>query len=92
MKLETSVTREKDGIAENICVEAWRAKYPYEHITVKVIGEPTHEGRQTEAYRELRSKLGDDWVSDITDSWYIEFSGEDFEAIKAAMTFAEVMA
>jgi hypothetical protein len=71
-RIDTGIKRTKDGIEEKITVESYLAQYPYVHNMIKVIGNPTTKGKRSTAYREVRAKLGDDWVSDITDNWYMD--------------------
>jgi hypothetical protein len=59
-----------DGVEKEVFIEHRHAKYPYEHEYLKVLAEPTRKGKNTEAYRKTKADLGDDWSTDITDSWY----------------------
>ena len=82
MKIETGVKRtDERGIKENIIVECYRASYPYDHVVFKVIGQPIN--KDCAAYREIKSKLGDDWDTDLTDNWFMPgvFEGKDLEKI-----------
>ena len=46
-----------------------RAIYPYPHTVTAFYHEPNAAGRASEAYRETRRKLGDDWSSDLTQAF-----------------------
>jgi hypothetical protein len=62
--------QDDDGVEKEVFIEHRKAIYPYEHEYLKVWAEPTKKGRNTEAYRKIKADLGDDWSTDITDSWY----------------------
>lgn len=51
-----------EGVPVRIAAEYWADRW-------KVYGYPTAQGKQTDHYREIRRKLGDDWDFDITDTW-----------------------
>lgn len=57
-----------DGIDKQLVLEVRDATYPYTHRVREISAEPTEQGRRTAAYREQRSRLGDDWLSDFTAS------------------------
>ena len=86
MKVDTGVTRMRDGIKERVMVEIYEARYPYRHMVRKVWGEPI--SRHSKAYRAIKSDLHDDWDSDITDSWYMpgNFTYSEMEAITKALS------
>ena len=71
MKIETGIKRVIDGVEEKIVVECYLAKYPYERIVKKVIGEPTKKGKRSPEYIKIRRELGDHWDSDISDTWFM---------------------
>jgi hypothetical protein len=70
MKIETNIKRNNDGVEQSIFIECYLARYPYERIVKKVLAEPTKKGKQTLEYRKIKGELGDDWYSDLTDSWF----------------------
>lgn len=55
-----------DGIHGTIRIERFRG-------TKTICRHPSKRGQDTDAYREMRTKLGDDWVTDLT---YSERLGE----------------
>lgn len=55
-----------DGIEKTVVVELDHLK----KWNYRVYANPTKKGKDTKAYRDMRHKLGDDWFSDITDSWF----------------------
>jgi len=61
-----------DGIKKKIVIEQWKSKYPYEHETIKIHAIPVKGsgGRDSENYRKMKLDLHDDWLSDITDTWF----------------------
>ncbi len=55
-----------EGIEKMVVVELDHPK----KWNYRVYANPTKKGKETKAYRETRHQLGDDWYSDITQSWY----------------------
>jgi hypothetical protein len=50
-----------DGIHGTIRVDSWNGCVSIHH-------HPSKKGQGTEAYREMKRKLGDDWSTDLTNS------------------------
>ena len=69
-KIETGIKYLDEGIEKQVVIQQQEAIYPYNHIRTWINGVPTKKGRDTEAYRATKLDLGDDWSSDITDSWW----------------------
>lgn len=59
---------DRSGIQCKVEVQHAHAKYPYPHTTTRIFANPTTKGKRTEAYREIRRKLRDDWSTDLTQS------------------------
>ena len=57
-----------NGISGVFAHETHRAIFPYPHTVERLNHEPDEEGRCSEAYRETRSELGDDWSTDLTNA------------------------
>jgi hypothetical protein len=74
MVIKTGIKRVTSNIEEEIVVESHTAKYPYKELVVKVLGKPTKKGRLTKEYRDLKTRMGDDWYSDLTNTWWDEQS------------------
>ncbi len=55
-----------DGLAYRLSVRRYRAKYPREEEVCSVTAEAV--SRVSRVYREIRMKLGDDWVLDVLES------------------------
>lgn len=70
MKIETGIIRVSDGVEQVIIVEAFRAYYPYDHVAKKVIAIPTKNGKASARYLKVKDDLGDDWDSDLTNTWF----------------------
>jgi len=60
---------DEDGIEKDVIYEEYGAIYPYIHTVRKVWGKPTKKGRRQPKYIEIKEKLGDDWETDLTDTW-----------------------
>lgn len=88
MRIETDVIRNNDGILERIVIEIHTAIYPYRHTVRKVYGEAINVAKRTEEYKAIKRHLGDDWVSDITDSWYLpgNFTYKQMDKINKALS------
>ena len=71
MLIKTNVKRNNDGVEQQVYIEQYRAIYPYPHVVTKIIAKPTKNGLQSNEYYKIRQQLGDDWLSDITDNWYM---------------------
>lgn len=56
------------GINVQLKRESYNAIYPYPHRVVRIIAHPTVAGQRTNLYRSYRDTLGDDWVTDMTQS------------------------
>lgn len=87
MKIETGIIRtDERGIKERIVIEIHEAIYPYRHMTRKVWGKPINT--KSAAYLEVKHKLGDDWETDLTDSWYMpgNFTYAQMEIISEALS------
>lgn len=52
-----------DGYAHRLEVSTWRRRYPYEAVMIDVSAVPI--SKKTAYYREMKEKLGDDWVTDV---------------------------
>jgi hypothetical protein len=74
MIIKTGIKRVASNIEEEIVVDSHLATYPYKELVVKVWGRPTKKGMKTEEYQDLKSQMGDDWYSDITNHWWEEHS------------------
>lgn len=59
---------DRDGIQCKVEVTHTNAIYPYPHTITRIHACPTAKGKRTTAYREIRSKLRDDWSTDLTQS------------------------
>ena len=57
-----------DGVSGVISYRTHDAIYPYQHTGQSLTHEPDAYGKRTKAYRELRRRLGDDWVTDLVTS------------------------
>jgi hypothetical protein len=57
-------------VLQRIVIEQYRAIYPYAHVVTKIIAEPLKSDMYSDAYLKVKHSLGDDWVSDITDTWF----------------------
>jgi len=57
-----------DGIEGIFQHEVREARYPYPHTVERLNHLPTARGKRTDAYRETKRRLGDDWSTDLTDS------------------------
>lgn len=55
------------GIRYTLAVSTHKAVYPYPHTALRVFATMTN--KQSEGYRETRKKLGDDWSTDVLESW-----------------------
>jgi len=74
------------GIPSRIVVESLgRSVGPGTEI--RVIAEPTSEGKRTDAYQRERETLGDEWTFDLTESW--SMPGELPESIQRAIARVE---
>ena len=51
-----------DGLAYKIKYSEFRAKYPHPHISKSIELVPMN--RNSEYYRKIKAKLGDDWTTD----------------------------
>ncbi len=57
-----------NGISGKITYSERQARYPYPHIVQKIEHEANAAGKRSIEYQEAKRILGDDWVSDITNS------------------------
>lgn len=57
-----------DGIDVQIKRESYLAIYPYRRQVTRFIAQPTKRAQNTRAYRDVRRTLGDDWITDLTNS------------------------
>jgi hypothetical protein len=57
-----------DGIAGVIRFKSYKAIYPYDRVVHSVWHEAAGEGKDSPRYQETKRELGDDWVTDLTDS------------------------
>lgn len=54
-----------DGTFEH---EVTGATYPFPSVHERLLHNPSELGKQSEHYRQIKHKLGDDWLSDLTGS------------------------
>jgi hypothetical protein len=81
--------KDEDGLLYDIKVDAYNAIYPDKHRVIKVQGEVVNKEHQ--AYRKVKQDLGDDWLSDITNTWwFLDFpmSEEDKFALQTHSRFS----
>lgn len=57
-----------NGVSGKITYTERQAIYPYPRTVQKIEHEADTVGKQSIEYREAKRMLGDDWLSDITDS------------------------
>ena len=57
-----------DGISGTLRYTESVAKYPYKHTVQRLDHVPDSTGKRTAAYQERKRQLGDDWISDLTQS------------------------
>jgi hypothetical protein len=72
--------KDEDGLLYDIKVDAYNAIYPDKHRVIKVQGEVVN-----------KEHLGDDWLSDITNTWwFLDFpmSEEDKFALQTHSRFS----
>ena len=55
-----------DDVMGTLKHEIHSQRYPYPATYHKLIHYPSKTGQKTEAYRQLRRQLGDDWITDLT--------------------------
>ena len=60
-----------DGVEVQLSLQTWRNRSEF-------IAEPTRVGKESVAYLEMRQRLGDDWLSDLT--WSENLVAYMFEA------------
>ena len=65
-----------DGMTGTFRYDIRHGIYPYDHYNHSLIFTADRSGRNTEAYQDIRSKLGDDWLMDLTDNieQYVEIA------------------
>ena len=69
-KISTGIKWINEGIEEEYYVERYHVRYPYDDHVTRIIGYPTAKGKKSEEYMRIKRDLGDDFVSDISDSWF----------------------
>lgn len=70
MKQSANVKWVIDGVESEIFVEQYNAIYPYHHTVTRIVAEPTEYGKTSKSYKDMRNQLGDDWITDLTNSWF----------------------
>ena len=65
--MKTGITYNENGIKYEIEISAINATNPYHHRKIWINGRPI--SRKSKYYLDIKRKLGDDWLSDITDCW-----------------------
>lgn len=56
-----------DGIVYKIRVDCYRAIYPYERQEIKVYADVVN--KNSKFYRDLKAEYGDDWSTDVLESF-----------------------
>ena len=57
-----------DGVAGVLRHDQRTARYPYVHTVQRLLHVASAAGKRSEQYRTERTTLGDDYVTDLTDS------------------------
>ena len=55
----------------DITIELGEQQYPYPKRYYEIYLEPTSKGMKHPNYKKIKHELGDDWSTNITDTWFI---------------------